>query len=156
MQNYDQLNIGVNSDKSSYTKREKVKIALNVKNRAGDPSSGHFSVSVTDESKVPQDEHYENTIISNLLLTSDLKGNIEQPNYYFTDTSANARKNLDVLMLTQGYRRFEWKRVLDSTKTPLAYQPERGLEISGMVKNLSGKPIANGTVTLLSSAACQC
>jgi len=149
VQNYDQLNIGADSNKTTYAKREKVKIELNIKDRAGNPSSGHFSVSVTDESQVPVDENNESTILNNLLLTSDLKGYVEQPNYYFTDTSTNASKNLDLLMLTQGYRRFEWKQVLDSGNTPLAYQPEKGLEISGMVKNLFGKPINKGTITLL-------
>jgi len=149
VQNFDQLNLAAVSDKAVYGKREKVNIKLNVLNRAGDPVAGHFSVSVTDESKVPVDENNESTIVNNLLLTSDLKGYVEQPNYYFADTSTKARKTLDVLMLTQGYRRFEWKQVLDSNSTTLTYQPEKGLEISGMIKNLSGTPIANGTVTLL-------
>jgi len=149
VQNYDQLNIGVNTNKSSYTKREKVKIELNVKNRADESSRGHFSVSVTDESKVPVDEYTENTIISNILLTSDLKGYVEQPNYYFTDTSTSARNNLDVLMLTQGYRRFTWRQVLDNSYPPIAYQAEKALEINGMVKNLSNKPIDKGTITLV-------
>jgi hypothetical protein len=98
---------------------------------------------------VPVDEYNENTIISDLLLTSDLKGYVEQPNYYFTDTSARARNSLDVLMLTQGYRRFAWKQVLDNSYQPVAYQPEKTLEISGMIKNPFGKPLNKGTVTLL-------
>ncbi len=151
IQNYDQLNLNISSDKTGYTKREKVNIKLAAINRAGNPAAGNFSVSVTDESKVPVDDNAENTIISNLLLTSDLKGYVEQPNYYFTDTSTSARINLDVLMLTQGYRRFEWKRVLDDGYPPIAYQPEKGLEISGVVKNLFGKPINKGTITLLPS-----
>ncbi|HEY8780218.1 MAG TPA: MG2 domain-containing protein [Mucilaginibacter sp.] len=151
VQNYDQLNLGVSSDKAVYAKREKVNINLNAINRAGNPAEGHFSVSVTDESKVPIDENAENTIISNLLLTSDLQGYVEQPNYYFADTSADARKNLDVLMLTQGYRRFTWKQVLDNNYPPIVFQPEKALEISGMVKSLFGKPINKGTITLLPS-----
>jgi TonB-dependent SusC/RagA subfamily outer membrane receptor len=151
IQNYDQLSLNINSDKTGYDKREKVNIHLNAKNRADSAVTGHFSASVIDESKVSQDENNESTILTNLLLTSDLKGYVEQPNYYFKDTSAIARLNLDVLMLTQGYRRFEWKQVLDNNTPPLAYQPEKGLEISGMVTNLFGKPIANGTVTLLPS-----
>jgi len=149
IQNYDQLSLGLSSDHAVYTKRAKVNIKLNAINRAGKPSEGHFSIAVTDESKVPVDENAENTIISNLLLTSDLKGYIEQPNYYFADTSGSARNNLDVLMLTQGYRRFEWKQVLDDKYPPTAYQPEKGLEISGTIKNLLDRPINNGTVTLL-------
>jgi len=155
VQNYDQLTLNVNSDKGTYSKREKVNIKLSAINRAGGPAKGHFSVAVTDENKVPLDEVGENTILSDLLLTSDLKGYVEQPNYYFTDTSANAAKNLDLLMLTQGYRHFTWKQVLDNTNTPLAYQPEKALEISGTVKNLFDKPIAGGTIDLIPSKAGQ-
>jgi TonB-dependent SusC/RagA subfamily outer membrane receptor len=151
VQNYDQLKLDINAGKDSYTKREKVTAKLNAANRAGNPAEGHFSVAVVNENMAPTDENTENTIVSNLLLTSDLKGYVEQPNYYFADTSANARKNLDILMLTQGYRRFTWKQVLDNNNPPVAYQPEKGLEISGQVKNLLGKPINKGTVTLLAS-----
>lgn len=149
IQNYAQLNLGISSDKTLYVKREKVNIKLTAINRAGDPAHGHFSVSVTDENKVPEDEDNENTILNNLLLTSDLKGYVEQPNYYFNDTSSIAAKNLDILMLTQGYRRFTWKQVLDSSNTPIAYQSEKGLEINGMVKNLADKPVTGGMVNLI-------
>jgi hypothetical protein len=151
VQNYDQLSVNVNGDKNNYSKREKVNIKLNVLNRKGDPAEGHFSVSVIDESKVPADKNNEDNILSYLLLTSDLKGYIEQPAYYFADSSSSASKNLDLLMLTQGYRRFEWKQVLDSTNKALTYQPEKGIEITGQVKNLFNNPVANGTINLVPS-----
>ncbi len=94
----------------------------------------------------------KSTILNNLLLTSDLKGYVEQPNYYFTDTSASTSKNLDVLMLTQGYRCFTWKQVLSRKDSLLVNQPEKGLEINGMVKNLClANPSRNGTVSLVPS-----
>ncbi len=110
---------------------------------------GHFSVSVIDENKVPEEANNEHTILTDLLLTSEVKGYVEQPNYYFNDTSEVARQNLDVLMLTQGYRRFEWKQVMDTNYAPLAFQPEKALEISGKVTNFSGKPLAKATVNLV-------
>lgn len=150
VQNDDQLHIAISSDKKAYSKKEKVNIKLNIKTRA-DSVTGHFSVSVTDESRVPVDQNSETTIFSSLLLTSDLKGYVEQPNYYFSDTSANGRANLDMLMLTQGYSRFEWKLVMDGRYPPLAYQPERSLEIVGTLKNMFGKLLDNGNVTLIPS-----
>src|SRR6202007_729617 len=71
VQNYDQLNLNVTSDKTIYGKREKVTLTLNAKTRADSAAMGHFSVSVTDESKVPVDENSENTILTQLLLTAD-------------------------------------------------------------------------------------
>ena len=149
IQNYDQLNLEVSSDKTTYAKRGKADITLTAVNRKGEPAVGHFSVSVIDESKVPMDENSENTILTSLLLTSDLKGTVEQPNYYFINTSAQARTDLDLVMLTHGYRRFEWKKLLNNEYPPIAFQPEKGLEINGQVKNMFGKPIAHGTVTLI-------
>ena len=151
VQNNDQLTLNINSDKKIYGKREKVKINLTAKNRADSAASGHFSVSVINEDKVPFDDNNENTILTNMLLTSDLKGYIEAPNYYFNDTSQTARKKLDILMLTQGYRKFEWKRVLSDAYPTIAYQPEKGLGITGKVTNLLNKPISNGTITLIPS-----
>jgi hypothetical protein len=148
IQNYDQLTLNINAGKDSYTKREKINIKLNAADRKGEAAQGHFSVSVIDESKVPENEKNGDNILSYLLLTSDLKGYIAQPNYYFADTTTAARNNLDILMLTQGYRRFEWKQVLYSVSTPLAYQPEKGITIEGQIKNMFGKPVVKGTVTL--------
>ena len=149
IQNYDQLNLNVAGDKNSYAPRDRVSIKLNALNRRGDPATGHFSVSVTDESKFPPAGTNADNILTNLLLTSDLKGYVEQPAYYFADNNLATRQNLDLLMLTQGFRRFEWKNVLDSAGQPLKFQPESGLEIAGQVKSLSNNPVARGAVTLL-------
>ena len=149
VQNHDQLNLRVQADKTEYKKREKVSLLFNAKNIKDSTVSWHFSVSVIDENKVPADENNERNILTDLLLTSNLKGYVEQPNYYFNDTNETARENLDALMLTQGYRLFEWKQVIDTNYTPLVYQPEKALDISGKVTNLFGKPLANATVNLI-------
>jgi hypothetical protein len=152
IQNYDQLNIAVNSDKTIYAAREKINIKLNVKNRADSAVAGHFSISVIDEGKVPIDENDESTILSNLLLTADLKGSVEQPNYYFNNITDEKLKNLDLVMLTHGYRGFEWKQVRDNSYPSLAYRPEKHLEVEGVAQNLSGKPLANATISLIPPA----
>ncbi|MBS1530311.1 MAG: TonB-dependent receptor plug domain-containing protein [Bacteroidetes bacterium] len=149
VQNYDQLSLNVTTDKTEYAPREKVALKLNAKTRADSAAMGHFSVSVTDESKVPNDENSETTILTDLLLTSDLKGYIEQPNYYFSHINDTTAKNLDLVMLTHGYRRFEWKKILSDSLSPVTYKPERDLSISGTVKTVLGKPVAKGMVSLI-------
>ena len=150
VQNNDLLSVNVSSDKQVYNKRGQVNIKLNVKNSTGNASAGHFSVAVIDENKVPVDGNAENTILTNLLLTSGLKGYVEQPNYYFTNTTGKTNADLDLVMLTHGYRRFEWGPLLKGEYQPAAQQPEKGLEISGVVESPNGKPLDNGTVSLLS------
>ena len=150
LQNPDLVNLTVNSNKTSYGKREKVSINVNAKDK-GANAEGHFSVSVIDESKVTFDENNETTILTYLLLTSDLKGYIEQPNYYFINNTNEAQANLDALMLTQGYRRFTWKQLLTDNNTKFTYAPEKSLEIAGVAKTATGTPVANRDVMLLTS-----
>jgi hypothetical protein len=152
VQNYDQLSLAISTDKPVYYSKEKVNINLQSINRAGQPAAGQFSVSVIDESKVAIDEKNESTILNNLLLTSDLKGYIEQPNYYFNNTSEKTSRDLDLVMLTHGYRRFQWKKILNESLPAIKYQPEKGIEINGIANTLGSKPLINGTVSLLSSA----
>lgn len=151
----DYLNINLSSEKPEYQQREKVKLSLDVKDLKGNPTMGSFSVSVIDESKVPFDEENETTIISNLLLSSDLKGFIEKPNYYFTDVNADKIRQLDNLLLTQGWRRFEWRNILSDNFPSLAYEAEKSMQVSGEVRSMSGKPIIGGRVTLFSSSGTQ-
>lgn len=158
VQNNDGLNIKLSSDSANYTTRQKVKISLDTKSDTGKVPISSLSVSVINESRLLPDENAESTILNNLLLTSDLKGYIEQPNYYFTGVNDQKRANLDLLMLTQGYRRFEWKQILNTTikqynipaaiGTAIQYQPETDLQIEGTLKTPSGKPLPKGKITL--------
>ena len=150
VQNYDQLNMDLQSDKQKYNKRDKVTINLGVKSRADEASTGHFSIAVIDETKVQQDEDDAHTILSDLLLTSDLKGYIEKPNYYFNNINDNKLKELDLVMLTHGYRKFEWQKLVNGAYGKSWYQPETSLQISGSATMLGGRRIKNGTVALLS------
>lgn len=152
VQNFDQLRLVVTSDKLSYKKRENVKINLRSADANQDPVGGHFSVSVIDKKKLHSTENNESTIMTYYLLTSDLKGNIEQPNYYFGAYNEKATTDLDLIMLTHGYRRFEWKEVLNNNPLVIGYQPEKGLEISGLAKTTSGKLLDKGTISLIASS----
>jgi hypothetical protein len=152
VQNPDQLKLAVTTEKQSYKPREKVTINLNAKTSEDKPIVGSFSASVIDESKVTTDEANEISIFSTLLLTSDLRGYIEKPNYYFTNVSNETKANLDVLMLTQGYHRFEWKQLLVDKFTSIVFKPERSLEVTGHLKTFGGKPVPNGKVTLFSTS----
>lgn len=125
---------------------------IRVVDEDNDPATGAFSMSVTNEGKVPYNEDDEVSIFSNLLLTADLKGYIEKPNYYFTGASAIKETELDNLMLTQGWRRFVWDDLLQDKAITAAYKPETG-DISGMVLNDGKKPVPGARVNLLFTTA---
>lgn len=142
----DQLALTLNSTKTVYTSRDKVVMNVTAKN-AAQPVEADLSVAVVDETKVPYDESSETTILTYLLLTSDLKGYIEKPNYYFTNTNDKKAADLDVLMLTQGYRRFVYKDIIaNRLPTPPKYMPEDGITITGTLRTSSGLPVNKGNV----------
>lgn len=152
IQHNKQIDLSVDPAGVNFTARGKMKINLAAKDENGKAVFGNFSVAVTDETKVPVNESADGTIFSSLLLASDLKGYIEDPGYYFTPQSDEVREDLDILMLTQGYRRFEWKHILNDKTTP-KYQPETSLAISGKLTSPGGgEAIPYGQVSLLSSS----
>ena len=150
IQNNDQLKLGVAAYQQAFSPGQKVTFNMAAKSSAGSPVVGSFSVAVINETKVPVDDD-GNSILSELLLTSDIKGYIEKPGYYFNHPNGQTRADLDVLMLTQGYHRFEWKQIMTGTYPSPAFRPEKTLEIAGHLKNLLGKPVPNGKVTLFST-----
>jgi hypothetical protein len=151
IRNKPALNFKIATEKATYRKREKVRMDFTATDSTNNPVLGAFSVSVTDETQLPFNDVNETTILSNLLLTSELKGFIETPNYYFTDINAEKERALDNLMLTQGWRKFEWKRIRQGQFPLLAFRPETGIGISGQVVTRNGTPVAGGKVSLLSS-----
>ncbi|WP_158796609.1 TonB-dependent receptor plug domain-containing protein [Pedobacter sp. L105] len=147
----DQIETGFSNLKAVYGKRENVSLDLLAKDNH-QPTQGSFSVAVTNMSIVTPDENNESNIFSTLLLTSDLKGYIEKPNYYFLPANKQRLEDLDNLMLTQGWTRFLWKELDgDLSKSPV-YPAEKEMKVSGTITSFGGKPIAKGKVSLFSSS----
>jgi hypothetical protein len=150
IQHNDMLKLTLISDKPSYATRQKVKLNFIAKNN-DQPAEGNFSIAVIDDSKVPFDEDAETTILTNLLLTSDIKGYIEKPNYYFNHPDEKTAADLDILLQTQGYRRFSYEGVMGNKFPAIIFAPELGIDISGTLRGSNGIPTKNGNVRLLIS-----
>lgn len=145
----DQIEINIEKRKTSKPDQNIFDISVTDANK--NPLDGNFSVSVVDADKVQFNEDDETTILSNLLLTSDIKGFVEQPNYYFNNINPDKEKHLDNLLLTQGWRRFIWKDVINEQQKSLVFAPEKSLSFTGNVVNLNNKPEPNAKVTLFSA-----
>jgi hypothetical protein len=78
-----------------------------------------------------------------------LRGYIEKPGYYFKNADAKTLSDLDVLMLTQGYRRFSYIDILADKYPPVKFLPEQGIAISGTLRTDKGLPVFSGNVSLL-------
>lgn len=150
----DILKISLADLKGNYEPGSEQTLNLQVLDNEGLPVSGNFSLAVVDESQVPIKEEQETTILSQLLLQSNLRGYIEQPNYYFTNVTDEKRDHLDLLMMTQGYRRFVWSDLLTDKQSKPKYPAEKMVSsINGTLLTLRGKPVQNGKITLFSMAA---
>ncbi|PWS28212.1 hypothetical protein DHW03_07385 [Pedobacter yonginense] len=141
------LTLGVTSPLATYGIKKKVKINLTAK-KDGAPVEGNFSVSVIDETKVPFNDDASTTILTGLLLSSDVKGYIEKPNYYFNTPDAKKVADLDVLLLTQGYRTFSYSDILANKTPKIDFLPEQGIQISGILRMANGIPVRKGALLL--------
>lgn len=141
------LNVSLKTDLPAYKPRQKVKMTVTAKDGAT-PIEGNFSISVTDDQKVPVNEDSEITILSSLLLTSEIKGYVEKPNYYFNKPDEKKFADLDVLMLTQGYRKFNYKEIIAGNFTPVKLLPEQDMRISGTLRDRTGMPVKKGALRL--------
>jgi len=141
------IDIQVKTDKDSYARKDLVKMKLNV-NSPVDSLIGNYSVSVIDESKVPFNDDNDRTIVSSMLLTSDLKGYVEKPNYYFNEKNTNRIEALDALMMTQGFRRFDYKQLVQGKLPQVRFMPEQGITLSGILRLNTGRPQPNGGLLL--------
>ncbi len=142
------LTLAVNTDKKAYGSRQPVKMNVTAKTNS-QPIEGNFSISVINETKVPFREDSESTILSTFLLATELTGHIEDPNYYFNQPNEKKRSDLDVLMLTQGYRKFDYKEIIAGKAPAITFLPEQGMEFSGTLRSANGMPVSKGTLKLV-------
>ena len=145
--NNDQAQVAYGPDREHWTRRSLVKNRVTITNQEGVPLTGSFSVAVTSDREVQSDS--TSNILAQLLLTSDLRGNIENPAYYFQNSPRSVGA-LDLLMCTQGWRRYNVEDIAQGRFTYPTYPLELGAEISGTVNRGSGKPIENAEVNILS------
>lgn len=136
IQNDDEARINIETDKIEYNQRDSVnvKILLRVDSRV--PQDAFFSLSATEKLFTDNSTALPSTISSWFLLESDVRGPVEDPSYYFDFSNPGRLKDLDLLLLTQGWRDFRWK--YENTKFP----PEYGFTVSGRIR----KKFANTTV----------
>ncbi|MFI3283115.1 MAG: hypothetical protein SNG10_06335 [Rikenellaceae bacterium] len=142
--------IDISPDSNNYPSRSKATISLNIKSSDGKPAQGEFAVSVVDANAIESDPAQDN-ILSYLLLSSEIKGHIESPGLYFADNSRLTDHKLDLLMMTQGWRRFDLERILDSkTDFKRGEIYESVVNITGQVKSFWGTKARKTQLSVLS------
>jgi len=141
------LSLEVNSDKLIYEPRNKISLQLNINGEETRYANSSLSVFKIDSLQQLNPVNIQ----SYLWLTSELKGNIESPDFYFSE-NAGVEEALDNLMLTHGWSKFKWDEVLRSKKMTPYFLPEyRGHFISGTVFDINTSKPAPGLPVYLST-----
>ena len=104
------------------------------------------SVSITDASGNSFNDN--DNIWSRLLLTSDLKGYVYNPSWYFANHNDTTRQGIDNLLLTHGWTRFNWAKILANQFPEKKYSDEPFISINGIVMNDKNELLTSGRLNL--------
>jgi TonB-dependent SusC/RagA subfamily outer membrane receptor len=150
VQNQDELTLEMSTSNASLQPRGKVNLTLK-SSFLDSIAPANFSLSVVDLDQVEDQSDLQGTLFSHLLLTSDLKGAIYRPGNYFRKDIPNVAEQLDLVMLTHGWTRFDWEDVLQNQLPDQGFYIEQGITISGKIKEQSPtkKGLGGGKITAL-------
>ena len=134
------LHIELNTDSARYFTRGKGKLNVKVTDEAGNPVQAHLGLSIFD--RAYQNELNPENMLSYCYLSTEIKGNIHNPAYYFDSNNKDRQAALDLLLLTQGWRRYVWEKADSATLADCFLSDEiKGKQIIGKKKQ---KELANG------------
>lgn len=134
----------LNSPLKAFDKRRKNVIQIDVP----DTIRTNLSVSVTDANINPR-LNGEEDIFSNVLLTSDIKGYVHNPAYYFSSEADTVIAHLDLVMMTNGWRRFSWEDALAGKFPTIDHLPAEYLTINGKINGLSKTELIQKELTAI-------
>ncbi len=122
------INITASTDKASYEQREPTKLDIETTDNQGNAVSADLSVLVLNKEQMGEMQDTRQNILSYFLLSSDLKGEIEAPGFYFNGKDDHSN-DLDALLLTQGWRKYNYIK----PAYKINFKPEPTLTVSGTV-----------------------
>jgi hypothetical protein len=138
------INIALSPEKDTCEQRELTRLNIKTTNSDGQPVNANLSVLVLNKVEMGQIQSMRQNILSYFLLSSDLKGEIENPGFYFNGNSNNYN-DLDALLLTQGWRKYLYTKPVDKIRI----QPETNLTISGTVGGIFFQKKKSAQLTLM-------
>ncbi|MGD0756541.1 MAG: hypothetical protein ABR927_15930, partial [Bacteroidales bacterium] len=139
----DETNVKVETDRTMYNQRDSVSVKISLRIDSRIPQDAFLSLSAAENIFTENSSSFPTTISSWFLLESEVRGPVEEPSYYFDPSNPDRLKDLDLLLLTQGWRDFAWKY------KKMIYPPENGFTISGRVrKKFADVPVKNAVVNI--------
>jgi hypothetical protein len=135
--NFDQkINISVEPSQSVYDRKDKVVLNIRASNEKGEPVIAHLGLSVYDDLYKNQEDFLN--IISYTQLYSQIRGEIINPDYFFDENNKNRAQSMDLLLMTQGWRKYIWGKydLLKTTKGQKIISDQ----VEGTMSGKSGLP----------------
>lgn len=143
-----QLNINVSTDKAYYQPGEEVTIDLETTDEKGNPVEAMIGLSVVDEQLLTMADDKQDNILTYTWLSSELEGKIYEPSFYFNKEEEKSGEAVDYLLLTHGWRMYNWQDVITADKQLTVMAENLNDGIYGYLVNEKGAP-RKGTVYLL-------
>jgi hypothetical protein len=106
-----------------------------------DAVQSNLCIAITD-AEVDGNRIWDDNIISSLLLTGDLHGYVKDPYYYFQNNSDSLVQQLDLVMLTHGWRRFKWEDLAKGKMPVIKFPIENYLSLNAEVLGVANSRIA--------------
>ncbi len=136
----DRLAAFIHPDTLSLEKRGKNSYRIEL----AEMEAATLSLSVTDGADAHDSSQ---NILTQFLLSSEIKGYVHDPSYYFSSGEDSIASQLDLVMLTNGWRRFLWNDVLAGKQLQLSYTQDSGyLSIIGKIDNISEAKIKKADI----------
>ena len=132
----------VTPDNDKFDPFQKVSLKLELKDDKGQPFRDRFCISVRDTRG--QGNAFTDDLRTFMLLSSDLKGLIEDPSWYFEQTDDSHDQALDLLCMVQGWERYDWATMTGQKDFVERHRLEESLTLNGWVLNPSGKKKLEG------------
>ena len=123
--------INVEKLDTDFSPFSKVNLSLQIKDKDGTPFRDRIALSVRDSKEYGT--IYSDNLITNLLLSSDLRGYINKPEYYLESDDEQHRRHTDLLMLVQGWERYDWKSMSGKDYFEEKRRMEDSLSLNGWV-----------------------
>lgn len=136
------LSINVKNKIQKIGNVKKVTLKVNAKNYNSKPVIADLSIAVINKNLISKNDNSSN-IVSYLLLESELKEQIKEPYLFIKDKSRPTKAKVDLIMLTNGWRSYNWKEIKSGNFSSKKFKREKGLTINGVAKNFNSSLLRN-------------
>ncbi len=151
-----QMNISVETEKEKYLPRDKVRMTISVKDVRGMPMPANLSMAVVNDQLLAFADDKSGNIVSQMLLQQDLREKVEEPAFYFNKKEPKSFKALDYLLMTSGWRRFTWEKLIEQDLPPITHQPELSLVGGKVINAMNNMPVKNTAIKCSDGRAILC